>query len=37
VMLVNDSDLKECVEVLSDIGTHCVKLLVRNIHGGSDS
>ncbi|CAL5211601.1 unnamed protein product [Lathyrus oleraceus] len=37
VMLVNDSDLKECVEVLSDIGTQCVRLLVRDIHSSNNS
>ncbi|KAG4988470.1 hypothetical protein AAZX31_11G122900 [Glycine max] len=31
VMLVNDSDLQECTEILDDIGTRCVKFLVRDV------
>ncbi|KAG2397837.1 Protein NLP8-like protein [Vigna angularis] len=31
VMLENDSDLQECVEILHDIGTRCVKFLVRDV------
>ncbi|ESW03917.1 hypothetical protein PHAVU_011G052100 [Phaseolus vulgaris] len=31
VMLVNDSDLQECIEILDDIGTRCVKFLVRDV------
>ncbi|XP_027354094.1 protein NLP8-like isoform X2 [Abrus precatorius] len=31
VMLVNDSDLQECIEILDDIGTRCVKFLVRDM------
>lgn len=31
VMLVNDSDLQECIEIMGDIGSHCVKFLVRDI------
>ncbi|XP_061353799.1 protein NLP9-like [Gastrolobium bilobum] len=31
VMLVNDSDLQECIEILDDIGTHTVKFLVRDM------
>lgn len=31
VMLVNDSDLQECIEILHDIGTCCVKFLVRDV------
>ncbi|XP_057751897.1 protein NLP8-like [Arachis stenosperma] len=28
MMMVNDSDLKECIEILNDLGTRAVKLLV---------
>ncbi|CAJ1933363.1 unnamed protein product [Sphenostylis stenocarpa] len=31
VMLVSDSDLQECIEILNDIGTRCVKFLVRDV------
>ncbi|KAL4632280.1 hypothetical protein ACB092_04G038500 [Castanea dentata] len=31
VMLVTDSDLQECLEILDDIGTRSVKLLVRDM------
>ena len=31
VMLENESDLQECVEILHDIGTRCVKFLVRDV------
>ncbi|KAK7264376.1 hypothetical protein RJT34_31984 [Clitoria ternatea] len=31
VMLVNDSDLQECIEILDDIGTRFVKFLVRDV------
>nr|POE97706.1 protein nlp9 [Quercus suber] len=31
VMLVSDSDLQECLEILDDIGTRSVKLLVRDM------
>ncbi|XP_065865723.1 protein NLP9 isoform X2 [Euphorbia lathyris] len=31
VMLVNDSDLQECVEILDSVGTRTVKFLVRDI------
>nr|KYP65998.1 hypothetical protein KK1_012276 [Cajanus cajan] len=31
VMLVNDSDLQECTEIMDDIGTRCVKFLVRDV------
>lgn len=31
VMLVSDSDLQECIEVLDFVGTRCVKFLVREI------
>ncbi|KAG4967128.1 hypothetical protein JHK87_032779 [Glycine soja] len=31
VMLVNDSDLQECTEILGDIGTRFVKFLVRDV------
>lgn len=31
VMLVNDSDLQECLEILDDVGARCVKFLVRDM------
>ncbi|KAI4324333.1 hypothetical protein L6164_023881 [Bauhinia variegata] len=31
VMLVNDSDLQECLEILDEIGTRSVKFLVRDL------
>ncbi|KAE9593310.1 putative transcription factor Nin-like family [Lupinus albus] len=31
VMLVNDSDLQECVEIMGDINTHSVKFIVRDM------
>ncbi|KAJ0977086.1 hypothetical protein J5N97_012560 [Dioscorea zingiberensis] len=31
VILANDSDLQECVEVLESMGSHSVKLLVRDV------
>ncbi|CAJ1955506.1 unnamed protein product [Sphenostylis stenocarpa] len=31
VMLVNDADLQECLEILDDIGTYCVRFLVRDV------
>lgn len=31
VMLVNDSDLQECVEILEDMSTSCAKFLVRDM------
>ncbi|KAF8402375.1 hypothetical protein HHK36_013330 [Tetracentron sinense] len=31
VMLVNDSDLQECLEILESIGSNSVKLLVRDL------
>ncbi|GAU21972.1 hypothetical protein TSUD_111120 [Trifolium subterraneum] len=30
VMLVNDSDLQECLEILNDMGTHNARFLVRD-------
>lgn len=32
VMLVTDSDLQECLEILYGIGKHSVKFLVRDLH-----
>jgi hypothetical protein len=32
VMLVSDSDLQECLEILDDAGKRSVKLLVRDMH-----
>ncbi|CAN6723797.1 unnamed protein product [Malus baccata var. baccata] len=37
VMLVCDADLQECLEILDDIGTRCVKFLVRDIPFGMGS
>lgn len=31
VMLVSDSDLQECIEILESIGSHSLKLLVRDL------
>ncbi|XP_027343416.1 protein NLP9-like [Abrus precatorius] len=31
VMLVSDSDLQECIEILDDIGKHSVRFLVRDM------
>ncbi|XP_068317858.1 protein NLP9-like [Pyrus communis] len=37
VMLVCDADLQECLEIMDDIGTRCVKFLVRDITFGMGS
>ncbi|XP_004289276.1 PREDICTED: protein NLP8-like [Fragaria vesca subsp. vesca] len=37
VMLVSDADLRECLEILDDIGTHSVKFMVRDIPFGVSS
>ncbi|KAL2507243.1 Protein NLP9 [Forsythia ovata] len=37
VMLVNDSDLQECLEILDFVGTRNVKFLVRDIPGAMGS
>ena len=37
VMMVNDSDLQECIEILDDLGTRTVKFLVRDMPSGLSS
>ncbi|KAL2230390.1 UNVERIFIED_CONTAM: Protein NLP9 [Sesamum indicum] len=37
VMLVNDSDLHECLEILDFLGTHTVKFLVRDVPSATGS
>ncbi|KAL9241886.1 hypothetical protein vseg_015946 [Gypsophila vaccaria] len=37
VMLVNDSDLQECLEIMEFVGRHSVKFLVRDMPSGMGS
>ncbi|QHO23444.1 hypothetical protein S83_038458 [Arachis hypogaea] len=37
MMMVNDSDVEECIEILDDLGTRAVKFLVCEMPSGLSS